>query len=432
MPRFTIVANTQKPVLYLDFQGEPSRQLFANLLTGNPKSTSVPKLLVASDEFKDRLHLLDVVGDKVYEPKAFFNDIPTGQHFLFLPGRIEDRISIYLYTKHLAQIDKVPLLFSDLDKIAPYLYDHYEVRTYKGDERLNIGVYNKAHRVCRFCGKSMPDVTFKEKAHAISEALGNKGLVCREECDECNRRFNETIEQDVIKLFHVQLLLLGVKGKNGTPTIKSENVSITKDTSSRETLGRDTLVLKVKDMPDTHDLKEMVSFLSQKIVLQDSFFIPQNIYKCFCKYALALVDSRYLKYFKDTISWINEPVSRHRLPPVWHYKVDMGGTPSMVIMQRKHNHKDIPYCWAILNIAGEQFLFIIPFCSLDKYKFIGKSRRSFFINGLKEFMPISLEPVRFDGVKPQKLMMDMNIVISPDCVEGRDYYFIDPKTHQRL
>ena len=101
----------------------------------------------------------------------------------------------------------------------------------------------------------------------------------------------------------------------------------------------------------------------------------------------------------------------------------------MVIMQRKHNHKDIPYCWAILNIAGEQFLFIIPFCPLDKYKFIGKSRQSFFINGLKEFMPISLEPVRFDGVKPQKLMMDMNIEISPDCVEGRDYYFIDPKTH---
>jgi len=66
MPRFTIVANTPKPVLYLDFQGETSRQLFANLFTGNPESTSVPKLLVASDEFKDRLQLLDVVGDKVY------------------------------------------------------------------------------------------------------------------------------------------------------------------------------------------------------------------------------------------------------------------------------------------------------------------------------------------------------------------------------
>lgn len=49
MPRFTIVANTQKPVLYLDFQGETSGQLFDNLLTGNPKSTSVPKLLMASE-----------------------------------------------------------------------------------------------------------------------------------------------------------------------------------------------------------------------------------------------------------------------------------------------------------------------------------------------------------------------------------------------
>lgn len=39
----------------MDFQRETSGQLFDNLLTGNPKSTSVPKLLMASDEFKDRL-----------------------------------------------------------------------------------------------------------------------------------------------------------------------------------------------------------------------------------------------------------------------------------------------------------------------------------------------------------------------------------------
>jgi hypothetical protein len=99
-------------------------------------------------------------------------------------------------------------------------------------------------------------------------------------------------------------------------------------------------------------------------------------------------------------------------------------------MQRKHNHKDIPYCWAILNIAGYQYLFIVPFCSHDKYKFVGKSRVDFFLQGLKNAMPnINLQPMKLHGIAPTSLRINANIEIPPECVEGRDYYFIEPKTN---
>ena len=146
-----------------------------------------------------------------------------------------------------------------------------------------------------------------------------------------------------------------------------------------------------------------------------------------------MIDHKYLPYFKETINWINEPITRHRLPPVWYYCVSNSpSVPSLVIMLRKHNHKEIPYCWAIINIAGYQYLFIIPFCSNDKYKFVGKGRVQFFLDGLKCAMPnISLQPVKFHSVTPTSLKITANFTISPDCVEGRDYFFFDPQNQSK-
>lgn len=49
-----------------------------------------------------------------------------------------------------------------------------------------IGEPDENKRICRFCGKSVPRVSFKKIAHAIQDALGNKLLFCYEECDTCN------------------------------------------------------------------------------------------------------------------------------------------------------------------------------------------------------------------------------------------------------
>ena len=42
---------------------------------------------------------------------------------------------------------------------------------------------DKANRQCRFCEKRSPEVTFRKKAHAIPELLGNKSLITYYECD---------------------------------------------------------------------------------------------------------------------------------------------------------------------------------------------------------------------------------------------------------
>ena len=433
MPQFTIITNTSTSVLYIGIGTKADTSLFAELINGNPNEEIVKSLQTASKEFKKRLHLLDIIGERTYPLKQFFNHIPTGQHYWFLPGRIEDRIQIYLLAKQLSLLDKVPLKSPNLERISSYFYEHYEVRIFTGDNRLNIGEFNKSKRVCRFWGRSMPKVTFMQKAHAISESLGNKGLICREECDDCNQRFNQTIEQDITRLFQFFIILSGTKGKNGSPTLQGNGISITNDSSSRHTLGRDTLVFKVKTMPDTSDPQEIAKFISDQFSFSNVNYVPQNIYKCFCKYVLSVIDHKYLPYFKETINWINEPITHHRLPPAWYYCVSSSpAVPSLVIMLRKHKHKEIPYCWAIINIAGYQYMFIIPFCSKDKYKFVGKGRVQFFLDGLKNAMPnISMQPMKLHSIRPTRLRITANFTISPECVEGRDYFFFNPQNQSK-
>ena len=121
MSQFTVVANTSSHVLYLDIGNIAAIKLFAELINGNSNECIVKHLQTASLEFKERLQLLDKIGERVYKMKLFFNEIPTGQHYLFLPGRVEDQIQIYLYTKQLSLLDKVPLQSSNLERLSSFL-----------------------------------------------------------------------------------------------------------------------------------------------------------------------------------------------------------------------------------------------------------------------------------------------------------------------
>ena len=50
---------------------------------------------------------------------------------------------------------------------------------------------------CRFCKKKSPEVTFKLKAHAIPELLGNQTLFSTYDCNSCNQCFGQGIENDL-------------------------------------------------------------------------------------------------------------------------------------------------------------------------------------------------------------------------------------------
>ena len=431
--RFTIFRLLQPIILHLDFGTKPHEtRLIAELINGDPNHLTFSITQEMSEAFKSRIPLLDRIGDKAYRIKKFFDGIPIGQKFFIVPGHIDDELLYHRYHSILAKLNGEEVEPSSMDRIDSYLGEYYEVRTFNGDDRRRIGVNNKVERICRFCGKRIPDVHFSSKSHAISESLGNKGLICLEECDECNKRFNETIEQDLYNLVSLNLLLHAISGKKGSRALKGDGISIKLDSSSRDTLGRDTIVLTFRDMPNVSDPQEIIKNISKRYNFPSNKYVPQNIYKCLCKYVLSLLDSSEIPFFQETIAWINEPLRKRRLPPIWRYSVNTANskwehTTSMIIMRRKHNSKDIPYCWAIMIIAGEPYLFIVPFCSKDKYKFVGKTRQAFFIDGVKNMMNgILFHPTDMSDIKSHHLIVNQTFSMPEDSVEGRDYHIIRP------
>ena len=76
----------------------------------------------------------------------------------------------------------------------------------------------KNNKICRFCNKAKPTVTFDTVAHAIPECLGNKNIICCDECDTCNKNFSENIEVHLDKITLLYRNINMIKGKKKVPS----------------------------------------------------------------------------------------------------------------------------------------------------------------------------------------------------------------------
>ena len=104
----------------------------------------------------------------------------------------------------------------------------------KKKEAHNCNI-KKENRGCLFCFNHAPDVGFHKIAHAISETVGNKILVSYFECDECNTRFGELLEDSLGKYMLPFKMITQVYGK--------KNKLVAKDNSEDDSLtyGRNIL-----------------------------------------------------------------------------------------------------------------------------------------------------------------------------------------------
>ena len=90
--------------------------------------------------------------------------------------------------------------------------------------RLWDGANASEPRVCRFCGKTEPDVTFANKAHAIPEFLVNKSLFSMNECDICNKYVADHAEVDLANWLGPLRTAMQMFGKKGVPTYDAKGI----------------------------------------------------------------------------------------------------------------------------------------------------------------------------------------------------------------
>nr|WP_180205518.1 HNH endonuclease [Pseudomonas sp. SbOxS1]NYU05631.1 HNH endonuclease [Pseudomonas sp. SbOxS1] len=165
---------------------------------------------------------------------------------------------------------------------------------------------------CRFCGRSSETVTFKKKAHAIPEFLGNHQLILNSECDSCNEHFGNTIEPHLEKYTLPFRALAGVTNKaRKTPRHSDKKIGALQ-------MDRHTNNLTVTLSDD-----DVVKFGDRNLIswgMERKPFVPYLAHKALCKIACSVIDESFLQFFEPTLDWLN-PLNTH----------DIGITPTLVV-----------------------------------------------------------------------------------------------------
>lgn len=230
----------------------------------------------------------------------------------------------------------------------------YRAIGYDGSLLAYIGEPKKDKRVCRFCGRSMPYVKFNKKAHALSEAIGNKLIINNEECDSCNENFS-VIEQDFFNRHAALLSIYNVKGKNGSRKLKTETVDIF------DQFGIITLEPHNLTATSIKYDSNGIGSLELSLVMKYNPHRPQNIYKCLVKYALSVMETSYVDKFKETIKWItNGKLYIKHLPKVILYSTRYHNHPRIAVFMRNEDYNLFPYAFSIVEFADVGYCFILP------------------------------------------------------------------------
>lgn len=318
-----------------------------------------------SQKIKD--NLISLIGlssnNVIGQLYNIFKQMEFGDPFAFFPQSLTDDEISTVRDEMLKRF-----LGTDYDNFKSYyndvwkeIHNNYDMTRYDNGYNTihGIGEAERSKRICRFCGLKMPETTFKNKSHSISEALGNKNIITNDECDVCNGKFGMGIELDLINLLDFFRAYYGIQGKGGKKSFVSSDFEISKNDS--------TASLKVLDenvvLEDKNNIRIQLKH-PQKINLQ-------NVYRALIKYALSVLDSSCLHNFQETIKWVKSECSCNELPWVTILVTNQKSNsfPIINVFVRKSDTKELPYSFMTLEIDGLEVIALLPLSSKDDCAF---------------------------------------------------------------
>lgn len=259
------------------------------------------------------------------------------------------------------------------------IWDNYTLIGTKDSKKYRIGEPNKKKRICRFCGKSIATgATFKNEAHAISEALGNKTIIFNEECDDCNSYFDQNIERDLITYLDIFRTFFGIMNKSKkVPTIKGKNFEY-------KNLGDRNLELRF--FLDEENLDDDKPPNNIPLIFNETL-TSQKIYKTLVKYALSIIENIDDNKFEKTIEWIRTNKYKDQLPKVGILSsyAFFKEHPSMVVYIRKIDDKNLPYAVGEFHFTFQTFVFIIPTFEENEPLFVSEEEYQYFWDTFRHF-----------------------------------------------
>lgn len=331
------------------------------------------------DDFIDKYQAKD---KKIFQFRSYFQSLEEDEYFMLWPTENldnEKRTQLHQYLTSLKEGIDFNEIVEQHNILFKELLQHYNMLGFDKHTKKAVGEPDKSKRVCRFCGRKQPNVTFKNVAHAISESLGNKKIILYEECDECNARFGSAsgIEINLITYLRLYGNFFGVRGKNGIHKIKGKNFELTND----GTIKLDHY-LQEGEEPSADDAENLEFLLETFEEISD-----QDIYRTLCKYALSVIGDELLPEFTETIKWINRETTLSKLPKVGILKSYelFNYHPSILLYHRKTVDTNLPFLVGEFHHTLLTFVFIIPLAKTDEKDFVNEEEHAFFWDFFKHY-----------------------------------------------
>ncbi len=334
---------------------------------------------------------------------AFFRKLKKDEYFYFLPNiKLDLKCNLKIYS-HLKALNE-GLDIEEVQRQTSELYENlltkYQLSTY-GHKRIHIGESDKSKRICRFCNNERKPISYASKAHAISEALGNKTVYLNEECEKCNEYFSNSIEPDLIHYLSVFRTFFDVKGKDGSKKLKGVNFELKNEKN---------LTLAFNDIKERPE-EGMPYNLSLE---GKDYVVLQNVYKCLCKYFLSVIDSSYLAGFKETISWINGEKKAGKLPLIgeiisYH---SFSKQPRIETYIRIGDDKSIPFAVGVFYFTCKVHIFIIPFAGTLENEFLDQIEFDHFCETFKNIIKNKYwKYIDYSNNEKKKITTKLNIEV---------------------
>lgn len=263
---------------------------------------------------------------------------------------------------------------TDLDPATAAAADFYDkhyaasepIMLSPGMPKLTLGNPQQPRR-CRFCGKSEPEVTFKDDAHALPAAFVKSGLHSHYECDACNHLFGEGIENQLGNWSKPLRTLSRIKGRNGVPTIKQPGPDKGWRIEYSETTGFD-----LKEYEDNPVFTVDEEAKQLRFELHRDTYIPVAVLKVLVKIGLTLLPDDETQHFTEAFQWIRDP--DHSKPFLSQFPVLRTFIPGpmpndlmmLMILRRRRTVTNVPYAFYVLGFGNIVLQVFLPSPSQDQ------------------------------------------------------------------
>lgn len=303
----------------------------------------------------------------------------------------------------------------------------YKLRTLLGNAYVEIGEPEVNFRKCRFCGKGISDgAKFEHVSHAISQSLGNNMLFALDECDDCNQKFS-ILEQNLGNLLSLMLYTYDIKGKSSKKNPRGLRKMETPDYKFSTEGNMKVVIVKNWEQRTLLDELKHSGTINLQSMLKFDKYIPLNVYKTFCKFAINLINAEDVNHFSKLIRRIKEDDVFPFNPIIFVSPCSMANEQPIFMYFTQSTSNKEPFCIVCFLICNLIFLVEIP--SDRTFDVKDNENRINAINALGSAMfPNHIfQEMNLSGTNLETMPLKFEISIPQNLREGTDYFVASSK-----